>query len=78
MQLNLFPGTGKTALARAVSGEADAVFFSVTTSDLISSYVGESERLVRQLFETARDQVKSFCYFFQLQIQTGPQLNLKP
>ena len=50
-------GTGKTELARAVSGEADAVFFSVSTSDLISSYVGESERLVRQLFESARNQV---------------------
>ena len=50
-------GTGKTELARAVSGEADAVFFSVSSSDLISSFVGESERLVRQLFESARTQV---------------------
>ena len=53
----LCTGTGKTELARAVSGEAEAVFFSVSSSDLISSYVGESERLVRQLFESARSQV---------------------
>ena len=57
VHMTVFAGTGKTELARAVSGEADAVFFSVSTSDLISSYVGESERLVRQLFESARDQV---------------------
>ncbi|XP_063682525.1 uncharacterized protein LOC134817320 isoform X2 [Bolinopsis microptera] len=57
------PGTGKTELARAVSGEADAVFFSVSTSDLISSYVGESERLVRQLFESARNQERQSVIF---------------
>ena len=46
-----------------MSGEADAVFYSVSSSDLISSYVGESERLVRQLFESARSQGRQSVIF---------------
>jgi len=57
------PGTGKTELAKAVSGESDSVFFSISSSDLISSYVGESERMVRQLFDTARAQEKQSVIF---------------
>lgn len=48
------PGTGKTFLAKAVAGELGAKFLTATLSDVIGSYIGESEERVHQLFVVAR------------------------
>ncbi|KAL7427648.1 hypothetical protein ACHAXH_002301 [Discostella pseudostelligera] len=52
------PGCGKTKLAKAVAGEAQAAFLSVGPSDILSKFVGESEASIRGLFQEARRKAK--------------------
>ncbi len=49
------PGTGKTFLARAIAGELDAKFLSITIADILDGIMGESEKNVRRIFDRARD-----------------------
>lgn len=48
------PGTGKTLLARAVANESEANFISISGAQVLTKYVGESEKMVRELFKKAR------------------------
>ncbi|MEA3489542.1 MAG: ATP-dependent zinc metalloprotease FtsH [Candidatus Omnitrophota bacterium] len=52
------PGTGKTLLAKAVAGEADVPFFSISGSDFVEMFVGVGASRVRDLFEQAKKSVK--------------------
>ncbi len=56
------PGTGKTLLARAVAGESDVPFFSMSGSDFIEMFVGVGAARVRDLFDQARQ--KAPCIIF--------------
>ncbi|KAH6926609.1 hypothetical protein HPB50_019917 [Hyalomma asiaticum] len=49
------PGTGKTLLARAVASQIEANFLKVVSSAIVDKYIGESARLIREMFNYARD-----------------------
>jgi len=49
------PGCGKSYFARAIAGECGAVFYNVTIEDILDMYVGESEKNIKALFDTVRE-----------------------
>jgi len=60
------PGTGKTLLARAVAGEADVPFFSITGSNFMEMFVGVGASRVRDLFEEAKESSPSIIFIDEL------------
>jgi cell division protease FtsH len=56
------PGTGKTLLARAVAGEAEVPFFSISGSDFVEMFVGVGASRVRDLFEQAKASAPSIVF----------------
>ena len=56
------PGTGKTLLAKAIANEAQANFISIKGPEMISKWVGESERAVREIFKKAKQSSPSIIF----------------
>lgn len=57
------PGTGKTMIAKAIANEAQADFYAVKCSDIVSKWFGESEKNIKELFETARKSERAIIFF---------------
>ena len=60
------PGTGKTLLAKAVAGEAEVAFLSISGSDFVEMYVGVGASRVRHLFEQAKKQAPAIVFIDEI------------
>lgn len=60
------PGTGKTLVARAVAHEAKAAFIRTIGSELVQKFIGEGARLVREMFELAREKAPSIVFIDEI------------
>ena len=60
------PGTGKTMLAKAVANATDATFLGIVGSELAQKYIGEGGRLVRELFDLAREKAPSIIFIDEI------------
>jgi len=60
------PGTGKTMLAKAVANQTDATFIKMAGSELVRKFIGEGSRLVRDLFELARERQPAIIFIDEI------------
>ncbi|MBZ0175176.1 MAG: CDC48 family AAA ATPase [Candidatus Methanoperedens sp.] len=60
------PGTGKTLLAKAIATESEANFISIKGPELLSKYVGESEKAIRETFRKARQAAPTIIFFDEI------------
>jgi len=60
------PGNGKTLLARAVANKTNAVFIQLVGSELVQKFIGEGGRLVRELFQLAREKAPSLVFIDEI------------
>jgi len=65
------PGTGKTYLARVIAAEADAAFFLVSGPAIVSKYVGDTEQLLRRIFERAQSRERAIVFFDEIDSIAG-------
>jgi len=61
------PGTGKTMLAKAIANEVDASFFLVTGDSIMNKWVGESEKNIARVFQSARTRDRSIIFFDEIE-----------
>ncbi|WP_342305887.1 proteasome-activating nucleotidase [Methanolobus sp. ZRKC5] len=65
------PGTGKTLIAKAVASRAHATFIRMSGSDLVQKFVGEGARLVKDVFQMARDKSPSILFIDEIDAVGG-------
>lgn len=56
------PGCGKTLIAKATAGDVEATFFNISAATLVSKWLGESEKLVKKLYEIAKEKQPSIIF----------------
>jgi len=65
------PGCGKTMIAKAAASECDADFINVETSTIMSKWVGESEKSIKQIFSVARECKRAIVFFDEFDAVAG-------
>jgi transitional endoplasmic reticulum ATPase len=65
------PGTGKTSVAKVLAAQANCSFYAISGADVISKWVGESERNIRQLFDRARENRPSIIFVDEIDAIAG-------
>ncbi|MFD6990529.1 ATP-binding protein [Streptomyces sp. NPDC059943] len=60
------PGTGKTLLARIIASRADATFYQISGPQIMNKWLGQSEELIRKIFEDAARQEKAIVFFDEI------------
>lgn len=61
------PGCGKTLLVKAIAAENDMTFFNVSIADVLSKWVGESERIIKEIFRQANERRPSIVFFDEIE-----------
>ena len=69
------PGTGKTLLARVLANEIDAKFLKVVASSIVDKYIGESARVIREMFAYAKDNQPCIIFMDEVDAIGGKRLN---
>ena len=69
------PGTGKTLLAKAIANEAQANFISIKGPEMVSKWVGESEKAVREIFKKAKQSAPSIIFLDEFESIAGVRSN---
>ena len=68
------PGTGKTLLARALAYQIDAKFLKVVASSIVDKYIGESSRVVREMFSYAKENQPCIIFIDEVDAIGGKRL----
>ena len=69
------PGTGKTLLARAVANQTNATFIRVVGSEFVQKYIGEGARLVREVFQLAKEKAPSIIFIDEIDAIAAKRTN---
>ena len=70
------PGTGKTLLAKAVATATNATFIEIVSSELVQKYIGEGAKLVKEIFDLARERSPSIIFIDELDALAGKRIEM--
>src|SRR5260370_1732453 len=70
------PGSGKTLIARALAKQCEASFISIKGPELLSKWVGESEKGIREIFRRAKQPPTCIMFFYHTASSTSPHAPL--
>ena len=70
------PGTGKTLLAKAVAASTDSTFIEVVGSELVQKFIGEGAKLVKEIFQLAREKAPSIIFIDEIDAIAATRIEL--
>jgi proteasome regulatory subunit len=74
--LHGYPGTGKTLLAKAVASSTNSTFIQVVGSELVQKFIGEGAKLVKEIFQLAKEKAPSIVFIDELDALAATRLDL--